>query len=861
MDPKCSAAVRAAAGGRQISDAKLAAIEDAISGTMRELARRDRAGWAAMSRDQRIAAASAKAMEDLQAEAGLKEYRAGLQAVRTAELETAITTDMATYGETRSKSLVRSIERAQQHGTVIRNEALSNLGELLDAAGNRDGTGLLRNLGMRIFDLDNPQMTADVVREVFKLADGSTGNKAAQAAAKAWLETTESLRQRFNSAGGNIGKLGYGYLAQAHDWVRVKGAGTAADAQAWAQKVMPLLDREQYVRADGSLMNEAEVGQMLRGAWETIQSQGANKTEPGQFKGSGAKANKGSEHRVLHFKDGDAWMAYMKDYGEGSLYDAMLGHVGAMSRDLGLVERFGPNPEQQFRVQLDIAQRADGVGTTESRFLGNQPQAYWDIATGKTGMPENRLVARVGQDVRNVQTAAKLGGAVLSAVSDVGTIMAALHFNRLSYFDMLSSVGKLTGQRLKETFGMGKAEFSDFLQSHEVIADSLSNTLNRWTGDHMTHSLTGRVANAVMKVSLMNAWTDGLRAAFSATMMRGFAKKLGKGWGELDDWDKHLMGRHGITEADWATISAAKATDRNGAAYLTPDSIRATGRDGAQAAGDKWAAFVSDEAQFAIINPDSATRAIVTAGGLQGGTIGGEAMRTVMQFKSFPLAMITRHWNRVLETPQGLEGAPLGYGATTAAGRTVNKVATLAALNVSLTLLGAVALQIKGLARGEDPQEMVDQEGKPNARFWMKATMQGGGASFLGDVLFNDPTEQRGNSVERTFGVLGPTAGSVAGLVGDLGVKNVWEMAQGKDTKAGAEALRWVNSHTPGSNLWWTRAAWEHWVLHNAQEALNPGYLARMKQRAQKDKGVGFWWEPGEPLPERAPDMANMIGR
>lgn len=841
MNPKCAANVRAAAGGRQISDAKLRTIEDKITATMSELARRDRQRWAGLSRDQRIAEAMAKAMEDVQAEAALKEYRAGLQAMRTAETDARIVTQQGLVkGATRSVGLVHDIENTGSYIDAVRNEAVSNLDALMTAAENRDGAGAMRNLAMRVLDMDNPQMTADVVREVFKNADGSTGNKLAQAGAKAWLDTIEQMRQRFNAAGGAIGKLGYGYLSQAHDAVLVAKAG----ADAWAAKVLPMLDREQYVRADGSLMNDAEVMDLLRGAHETLASGGANKTEPGQFKGTGARASRGSDHRVLHFKDGDAWMAYMREFGEGSLYDSMMSHVGAMARDIGLVERYGPNPEQQFRVQADIAQRADGAGTWANRAGGNTPEAYWALISGKAGNPENRLIARVGQDLRNVQTAAKLGGAVLSSTTDVGTVAAMLHFHRLPYFDMLANVGR-----------QFDGEQRAFLQAHGVIGESLTSTLNRWTGDHLTHSLSGRVAGSVMKLSLMNAWTDGLRGAFAATMMQGFAKKLGKAWGELDEWDRHLMERKGISEADWAIISSAAPTERNGLPYLTGDGIRATGADGAAQAATKWGAFVSDEAQFAVVNPDLATRAIVTAGGQPAGTVRGEAMRSLMQFKSFPLAMLTRHWRRVFETPQGLEGAPMGYGAESAAGAAVNRAAVLAALNVSLMAIGAIVLQNKALVTGKDPYDMT--EGK----FWARAMTQGGGMGYVGDLVLKDPTEQRGNSAEQAVGsILGPSAGAVAGLVGDLGIINAWEAAKGKDTHAGAEAARWVNSQLPYVGLWQVRAAWEHLVVHNLQEMLNPGYLSRMQQRARKDWGQGFWWEPGEATPDRAPDFAHAIG-
>jgi hypothetical protein len=57
-------------------------------------------------------------------------------------------------------------------------------------------------------------MTADIVREVFKNADGHTGNPVAKAAARAWLDTIEGLRVRFNAAGGDVGKVDYGWLPE-----------------------------------------------------------------------------------------------------------------------------------------------------------------------------------------------------------------------------------------------------------------------------------------------------------------------------------------------------------------------------------------------------------------------------------------------------------------------------------------------------------------------------------------------------------------------------------------------------------------------------------------------------------------------
>lgn len=1009
------------------------------------------------------------AMKDIQAEAARKEYNATLQVLRTGETDARIQTAMRVSSLTRSQGLSRDIDHTGQYIDAVHKDAVSGLGDLIGAAESKDGTGVLRNLGMRIFSLDNPVMTRDVVREVFKLADGSTGNKAAQAGAKAWLDTIEGLRVRFNAAGGDVGKLAYGYLAQAHDAARVGAAG----AKGWADKVLPLLDRNQYVTLEGRLMDDVQVRRLLEAAHETLATGGQNKTEPGQRSGTGARANRGSDSRVLHFRDGDAWMAYMDEFGQGSLYDAMTGHVGHMARDIGLVEKYGPNPEQQFRLQADIAKRADDVDTWTS--VANQrlktvtPEAYWNVVSGKASAPESVLISQTFQDLRNIQVAAKLGGATLSSMTDMVTVAMALHYNKLPMFDMVRSVGK-----------QFDADTRDFLQAHGVIGEAMTSTLNRWTGDNMTHSLTGRLAGSVMKLSLMNAWTDGLRNAYQMTMMGGMAKMAGKKWGDLTAWDRHLLERKGVTEGDWAIVNMATATDHQGRGYLTPESINAItdadvqraapdsfkaitdriseqtkalsdrnaqeaqwikgridkfdqarnalnrqvkakhagrqakneqatgpmlqrmalldaqreaaqlqsdietdfnryatqdevraflnavedgasadltdvgparrevrrGLEAAEAAGRRFGeakgrlerrmqeienrivemdrqagretnadakaaakkademraelqefidrstqrqtarqqvidrmmqhegpalqaealrlrqqvstkilAAIVDESQFAVVNPDVATRAIVTGGGRPTGTIDGELWRSFAQFKSFPTAMVTRILGRIIETPQGLEGAPAGFGAKSAAGSVGNTIGVIAGMNLALMLVGGLVLQAKTLVQGKDPFDMTQE------KFWLRALAQGGGLGYLGDLIFKDPTEQRGNSWEQRTGVmLGPVAGSVMGLVGDLGIQNAWEAAKDKPTHAGAEALRWVNSQAPYQSLWWLRGLYERSFLYQAQEAVNPGYLARMRQRAMVDWNQGYWWDPAEVVPSRAPDLSNAVG-
>jgi len=824
MKPNCIAQVTKAAG-RALTTAEIKGIDDRMNETMRRLARSD-PDWQSYPPDARVQIAAQQAMADLKAQAQRKAENAQRQVLKTLETQQRITDLRQNMGVGQSRALVEDLNNTHLYTDGIKKQYSSGLMDLVDAAGSGQGAGTGRRVLQFLFDAENPQMTKDLVAEIFANGGGKSGNKLAQDGAKAWLQTIESMRQRFNAAGGDVGKLDYGYLPQPHDSARIRNAG----ADAWAQKTIDLLDRKQYLHPDGKAMNDGEVLDLLRGAWKTLATDGLNKTEPGQFKGTGAKANSGSESRVLHFKDGDSYLQYNAAYGMGSMYDAMIGHIGGMARNIGLVERMGPNPNHQFRLQLDLAERTDGE---VMRSFGNKPQAYWDIISGTSGTPDSARLASVGQHIRNIQTFGKLAGAVVSSITDMGTMMVTTGYNKLSYWDLLTNTMTAGGKDAKE-----------FANMHGMIAESMISDLNRWQGENIANNWSGRLANSTMKLSLMNAWTDTMRRGFSMTMMAGLGKLSKTDWAQLTEWDRSHLMRKGITEADWEVVHAAQLTDYRGQGMLTPEAIASSGHPEASQVTAKILGFITDESEYAVINPDLATRAIQTWGGQQAGTGTGELARLTMQFKSFPISMISRHWRRMLEGGASMDGSPA----------LANKAAYTAALLLTTTALGAVAFQTKQVIQGKDPVDMT------TPKFWTRAIAQGGGAGFLGDMILGDTTQDR--STMDTMGrmTMGPSFGSLADIY-ELTKGNFDEAMAGKDTHAGAEALRFARSHAPYVNLWYGKAAMDHMILHSMQENLSPGYLDRQKTKAYKDWEQDFWWQPGQAAPDRAPDMGAIGGR
>lgn len=840
MHAKCRQAVDAAAkaAGRAIpTQAQYQKIEDALSSAMREMARRDPPSWRAMTRDQQMQSAATMVMDDIAAAAKRKLENAERQIIRTAETDARITAVQDAYKDTkfhdgsRAEALKRDLELTSHNVSSERKIAFSGLLDLIKAAGDKRGAGVGRKFLMSVFDAENPVMTRDILREVFKRADGHTSNPVAQAAARAWLDTIETMRTRFNRAGGDVGQLEYGWTPNPWDTAKVR-----AGRDALPQFLMDHVDRSRYVRDDGSQMSDPELFDFLNKAVETLATDGLNKKVPGQFQGSGARANRGNQHRVIHFKDGDSWAAVMAQYGRGSIYDAMMSHVSGIVRDTVLIERYGPDANAQMRLQFDLAAQADNSLPGKLVGAGSvSPETYWDMISGKVGTPKDEVLARNFEMVRNLQVAAKLGGAVISSVTDLGTLAMTTGYNRLPYWQLIKNIGAQASKENRE-----------WMSAHGMIAESLASAMNRWSGDHLGTNWSGKLANSVMRWSMLNAWTDGLRQGFTMTMNAGMAKWTRTKWSALNEFDRSRFERAGFTEADWDALGSIQPTQYKGRELLTPQSIKASGIEGADALAAKVFGFIHDESEFAVVNPDLATRAVVTMGGQQAGTYGGELARTVMQFKSFPIAMMTRHWRRMLEGDHDATGAPM----------LANRAAYGFALLATATGLGAVATQEKQMLAGKDPIDMTQ------GRFWAKALAQGGGFGIAGDLFLIDPAgSATGSATTAIKNLAGPSIGTAADLVLKVTTENMWQAAAGKDTHWEAELFSWAKGQTPAGNLWWMKPMVEHGFTNAVNESLSPGYLSKMKQRAARDWKQGYWWAPNEAMPDRAPDIAGAFGQ
>lgn len=846
MRRQCIQAVQQAIG-RPLNQTEIRDIEARISRNMRELARID-PNWQTLTRSDRITAAGQRAADELTAEAAKARQRTAL----TILAHDRVQNFLEGYDGNRLEALDRilafssdypGIQSIESASRAIRDEAM---GRLLDVIDQTRG----RFLGL----IANREGTTALVRE---LHGEDSGVPAAREAARQYHEVAESLRQRFNRAGGDIGRLDDWALPRRHSQYRI-----ARDLAGWVDQHMGWVDRSRYLNEDGTRMTDDQLRDFLTHAGTTLATGGVNKIEPGRVGGSGMRANRGSESRQIHYRDADAYMAAQEAYGDKNIMDLMFGHIDQISRDIALVETLGPNPNHAFKYFSESAFQHESVSSPRdiSRSLNKQRKRLDYLYTEVAGTREPPVSARIANwfdTYRGVNVASRLGSAVIMGFSDQGTIALTAKMNGMPVMRVFSNEAKMLNplndqhRRIASRAGLG--------------IDQLMGSMARWGADGLGHDaeVAGRAsgysqtaATTLLRASGMNAIDAANRRAFGATMMDavGYLTRNHESMSSLEAGDRARLRNMGVTDTDFSVWRLAETEDWRGIGdtILTAGSIyritdealseisartRTSPQRLRDQAATKLLGSVLDETNMAIPAPGARERAFMH-GGKARGEWGGELARSFWQFKSYSVSMVMKHWKRAFAQQTGWGKA--GY---------------MAAIFASTTVLGAISLQLNEILLGRDPKNMLDADdttGVPGLRFALAAMLKGGALSIYGDFLFSDTTSY-GTSPLAAIG--GPVAGDIEALFKIRGTAQDL-----KGDQLGGNLVKFAKSHIPGANLWYTKAATDHMIFHQLQEYFSPGYLRRMEQRARKEFGQSYWWEPGDYTPRRAPALESAFG-
>jgi hypothetical protein len=723
--------------------------------------------------------------------------------------------------------------------------------------------------------LRDQKLDADVLTEMMELREGGqpgkTGNADAKYLAKVFAKYAELGRTDINHLGGSIGKLDGWAGVQLHDEIKLIGAGK----DPWVGRMMTLLDIE---RTFPEGVSPAEATQILGDIYDTIITGVPNAPtarEKGQRVSPSQIAKSLGKSRVLHFKDAAATLAYREEFGYGNTISGMISHLGNMARVAANMEVLGPNPEVMFGALADsLKRRIKDDPTLSPKQKSRQTKSIdlqsgalrtaLDISTGAFSRPNSAGVtfAQIGSDIRAWQSMAKLGGAVLTSFTDAFSAASAAQFRGSNYFTALAQQfgGILQGRPKGE-----QAEIS-FL-----IGEGFDGLIGRIVSPHAAQDgpvgMMGRAQELFFRYNGLTFWTDNMRGTAGRVIAAEMGMRAKTSYGDLPPKYRHVLSMQGIDETRWNVIRQAQTRNVNGAAYITPDRLRTlpdraymplvqeridaarkasrvdeavsdSVRAARQSKFDEAAAgiiadgrrdvelsvlrFIADETSYGVIATDAKTQrwSVLSMSGARPGTLGGETLRFLSQFKSFPLAFTDRVMGRAL------------FGHRKGKGARVEQFAHIGTILAGLTVAGYMSMMAKDSLRGYwPPRDPGDW------RTWVAALQQGGAAGIYSDYLFSQVNRFGGGLAET---LLGPTiGGAIEGAnIGREAYYYGLDSVTGQDGRfSGANALSFVVGNTPFANLFYVRPALDWLFLSTLRETMSPGYLRRTEKTRAKEYG------------------------
>ena len=496
------------------------------------------------------------------------------------------------------------------------------------------------------------------------------------------------------------------------------------------------------------------------------------------------RAIEGEEIAKMSFKNGDALAEYQKKIGAGDPFSNLINYIDRMTASVSSAEVLGVNGKATIR---NLA-RKHNLSDTETHQLTNM----YEHATGTitTKVPEgiSGLVANVISGLRAIGTATMMGAAVITSLLDVGTMAMVARYNGLPIMTMY---GKMIQNLVSRESRMEMAQLGFQLES---VMSSLAQ-ISRFSPHASSSNTLNQISTGVLRVSGLLATSDAMKLAVKNTFLVTFKdveKHAFKDILQANPKFYKQMKEYGINEQDWKTIQKSMKDDFRLDPSVLDDSV-----------GSKVYRMVNEEADHAIVTP-GARSAYWTSFGQDKGTVAGEIVKSMTQFKSTVVEQVFTHLFRGMQQ-QGVH----------------NKVAYMAQYTAITIILGGMVAQLKEVTKNNTP---VDYEKNPKA-FISMAIKEGGTVPILNDIVahlidpkwYDDPTNVANMAaLSRPIQIIENTYDT---LTTDDKAKHMSKLVQN------------IEKMIPGTNIWYAKA-------FNAYLTSSLGYAISPKEERAKQKGI-----------------------
>lgn len=612
--------------------------------------------------------------------------------------------------------------------------------------------------------------------------------------------------------------------ANKFDYVKVNNLLQAQAFDRWKNTILPLLDKERTFDGENEETSlKAVYNTLLKGKSlddeEIIRNQG-------QMMG-----RKLGSPRRLHFKDGESWVKYNNIYGSGDVKSAILNTIQRNGDRIGLMEMMGPNPDNFY---LTLKKRV--IDTSAQNDLPGKLakiDKYFDMVLNRHQIPVNHTLAKTMSALRMMTSMRMLGGVVFNSLPDSVQGLATLKSNGVGFLDRWGLMFKnlLDTASLGTTRARGQINLAESLG---VMGDTMMGHLaNRFTAIDSPTGTMAKMMGLYFKANGMELWDKNLRSMVASGLARNLARQRNLRFDELNVGLQNNLKRYGIMNKEWDLLRENRQAMRDGneKMFMGPDMVSAlthdslehyTGRPLSAAEASlvrsdiesRLRTYFIDETDMSQLQGSLGSRALFIQG-TRAGTVQGELMRSIAQFKQYMAGVTQVMGGRIF-----LEHQDNSIINNILSGRVGGKmmVETMLASVIFGYLANASSSFVK---HGTIPD--------PTKLDTIKdAAINGGFLGIYGDYLTNNYNAYGKDLLSMGAGPLLSSASDVAKVLSTLtDVNNA-----GHRLTYHQRALKSIINFSKNNfipNLFYTKAGIDYLINHSIMNQIDPSYQAHLQ--------------------------------
>lgn len=350
---------------------------------------------------------------------------------------------------------------------------------------------------------------------------------------------------------------------QMHDRERV----TAAGKNTWVAKMMEAAGDKSFPEA--TVQEKAGIfgdiyDKITSGKWGSTMPE-MERRGPGQ-----QILRRQAASRTIQFNDAESFANYNAEFGPKTLYDGLNRIISRSSRDIALLQKFGPDPEY---VKEALIARVDSMlsGPEQEQFRADRKKldATWDVVNGAQNAPARGFRAKFVEGLMTQQWAAKGGLGLFHAIpSDLA--MGASLFHQLEGTGMLNNFSKLAGEYISS---LNPAHRAEAMENAGYMTKAMQREVMRTFGaPDQSNDWMSKVSNFMSKWSGHDLHADMMASATGGLALRKLGQMAAMDHAALPDSWKQGLARYGIGDKEWNLFKQG-AESIGGEMHLTPEGV------------------------------------------------------------------------------------------------------------------------------------------------------------------------------------------------------------------------------------------------------------------------------------------------